>query len=171
MLQRHADSCRTASLLLVHLIAFGAPPATAGMADDPQQDVPQEYVAWPEQPATTTHALTIDGRTLHYEAVAGTMTLVDAKREPTARIFYVSYRQLARDPAEQARLDAAHREAVDRGETPPPPPSRFPDPASRPITFAFNGGPGSSSVWLHLGAFGPRRVDFADEMGSPGPPP
>jgi carboxypeptidase C (cathepsin A) len=44
------------------------------------------------------------------------------------------------------------------------------DPASRPIVFCFNGGPGSSSVWLHLGAFGPRRVLLNDE-GMPGPGP
>src|SRR5204863_8753251 len=44
------------------------------------------------------------------------------------------------------------------------------DPSTRPIVFCFNGGPGSSSVWLHLGAFGPRRV-LLDENGMPGPPP
>lgn len=37
------------------------------------------------------------------------------------------------------------------------------DPADRPILFGFNGGPGSSSVWLHLGLFGPKRVEFDDE--------
>ncbi|MGH8914146.1 MAG: S10 family peptidase [Acidimicrobiia bacterium] len=45
------------------------------------------------------------------------------------------------------------------------------DPATRPIVFAFNGGPGSSTVWLHLGALGPRRVEFDDEglvVGTPG---
>ena len=44
------------------------------------------------------------------------------------------------------------------------------DPARRPVTFTFNGGPGSSSVWLHLGALGPRRVVMGD-AGSPMPPP
>ena len=45
------------------------------------------------------------------------------------------------------------------------------DPATRPIMFAFNGGPGSSSVWLHLGLFGPKRVEFDDggiPIGTPG---
>ena len=42
--------------------------------------------------------------------------------------------------------------------------------ASRPITFTFNGGPGSASVWLHMGAFGPRRVVLADEGWAPPPP-
>lgn len=45
------------------------------------------------------------------------------------------------------------------------------DPATRPLVFAFNGGPGSSTVWLHLGLFGPKRVEFDDEgfpVGIPG---
>jgi carboxypeptidase C (cathepsin A) len=41
----------------------------------------------------------------------------------------------------------------------------------RPVTFVFNGGPGSSSVWLHMGALGPRRIAFANEKGDPTPPP
>jgi carboxypeptidase C (cathepsin A) len=41
----------------------------------------------------------------------------------------------------------------------------------RPLTFSFNGGPGSSSVWLHLGVLGPRRVAMGDEDGRLGPPP
>ncbi len=44
------------------------------------------------------------------------------------------------------------------------------DVAKRPIMFTFNGGPGSSSVWLHLGAFGPRRVEMGD-AGALLPPP
>ncbi|MEM7756270.1 MAG: peptidase S10 [Planctomycetota bacterium] len=47
----------------------------------------------------------------------------------------------------------------------------FPDASQRPITFSFNGGPGSSSVWLHLGVFGPQRVDPIDDFGNPGPGP
>jgi carboxypeptidase C (cathepsin A) len=44
------------------------------------------------------------------------------------------------------------------------------DAAKRPLTFLFNGGPGSSTVWLHMGAFGPRRVVTADHTHTPGPP-
>src|SRR3954469_13673587 len=43
-------------------------------------------------------------------------------------------------------------------------------PGKRPLTFSFNGGPGSSSVWLHLGAIGPRRVRMLEEGGMPAPP-
>ena len=45
------------------------------------------------------------------------------------------------------------------------------DAATRPITFLFNGGPGSTAVWLHLGAFGPRRIDLSDDPLKPGAPP
>ncbi|MEL7473292.1 MAG: peptidase S10, partial [Planctomycetota bacterium] len=45
------------------------------------------------------------------------------------------------------------------------------DPRTRPVTFSFNGGPGSYSVWLHLGIFGPKRTAYADQVGHPGPPP
>jgi carboxypeptidase C (cathepsin A) len=45
------------------------------------------------------------------------------------------------------------------------------DPAKRPITFTFNGGPGSSSVWLHMGAFGPKRVNYLDDAGHAAKPP
>jgi carboxypeptidase C (cathepsin A) len=45
------------------------------------------------------------------------------------------------------------------------------NPEERPVTFIFNGGPGSSSVWLHLGAFGPRRVSVPSDGSVPGPPP
>jgi carboxypeptidase C (cathepsin A) len=45
------------------------------------------------------------------------------------------------------------------------------DPARRPVTYTFNGGPGSSSVWLHMGAFGPKRVAYADDAGHAAAPP
>src|SRR5262245_31565344 len=82
-----------------------------------------------EKTSTTRQAITLGGRELRYTATAGTLVLKDDDGKPKASIFYVAY--------------------VKDGE---------PDPARRPVTYAFNGGPGSSSVWLHLGAFGPRRV-------------
>ncbi|MCA9989584.1 MAG: hypothetical protein KDE29_01135, partial [Anaerolineales bacterium] len=79
-----------------------------------------------EKLVQTQHTVTIDGQTIHYTATTGTILLkeeVDEKGEEVkASVFYVAYT----------------RDDVD-------------DPAGRPITFSFNGGPGSSSVWLHLG--------------------
>lgn len=103
-----------------------------------------------EESSVTQHTLTLDGRSLNYTVTAGTMVLKEEAEEEgkaegekaRATVFYVAY-------------------ALDGIE----------DPAKRPVTFSFNGGPGSSSVWLHLGVLGPRRVAMADEAGNlPQPP-
>lgn len=95
-----------------------------------------------ERTVTTEHSLRIGGETIRYRAVAGTLHLDNAKDdEPAASVFYIAY----------------FRDGVS-------------DTDQRPLTFTFNGGPGSSSVWLHLGTFGPRRVSFADAT-QPAPPP
>lgn len=82
---------------------------------------------------STDHHVVIGGKTVDYTATAGKLTVKkDDGSEERAEIFYVAYTRKETSPAE------------------------------RPITFCFNGGPGSSSVWLHLGAFGPRRVVMDD---------
>lgn len=88
----------------------------------------------------TKHTITLDGKKIDYMATAGTMVLREEDGKPQASIFYTAYTKAGEDPAK------------------------------RPITFCFNGGPGSSSVWLHMGAFGPRRVAMTDD-GQPLPPP
>jgi carboxypeptidase C (cathepsin A) len=97
----------------------------------------------------TQHSITIGGEVVHYTVTTGTVVLKEeTNREkeyegetPKAQFFFIAY---TRD---------------DTG-----------DPASRPLTFSFNGGPGSSSVWLHLGLLGPRRVVMTPEGGLPKPP-
>lgn len=93
-----------------------------------------------EKTSTSKHSIQINGKTLAYTATAGTLIL-NKDDKPWASMFYVAY---TRDNAG--------------------------DVAKRPITFAFNGGPGSSSVWLHLGALGPMRVEMAPEGEQPKPP-
>lgn len=99
----------------------------------------------------TRHTAIIGGRTINYTATAGRIVLKaeDEKEgeKPKAAIFFVAY-----------TLDRP--EGVSEGEYA----------ARRPITFAFNGGPGSSSVWLHLGVLGPRRV-VLEQDGRALPPP
>jgi carboxypeptidase C (cathepsin A) len=92
---------------------------------------------------TTHHTITIDGQSIAYTVTAGTIVLKEEAEKkgedegaaegekPKALIFFIAY---TKDGVE--------------------------DPASRPLTFSFNGGPGSSSVWLHLGVLGPRRVQL-----------
>lgn len=97
----------------------------------------------PPPPVVTEHEIKLAGSTdpLKYKATAGKLPIKDDAGKTKAEIFFVAY--------EKAAVD---------------------NPASRPITFAFNGGPGSSSVWLHMGALGPRRPDMGKD-GEPLPPP
>lgn len=94
-----------------------------------------------EKTSITSHSIQINGQTIEYTATAGTLALRKEDGTPTASIFYVAY----------TKDDVA-------------------DLAHRPLTFAFNGGPGSSAVWLQLGALGPKRVAM-DAEGKPLPPP
>lgn len=100
-----------------------------------------------QDPVTTKHSVTIDGNKIDYEATAGHLTLVSEDGTVKAKVFYISY------------VRTGGRDASSGGSAP-----------MRPITFAFNGGPGSSSVWLHLGVLGPRRVLMNDD-GTSKPPP
>jgi len=121
-------------------------PSSALADDGDASGTPAAFTLRPDAPVVWQQSIALPQATIEYEVTAGTIALVDAKAEPTAHVFYTSYRR------------------VDADGTPP-------DAATRPITYVFNGGPGSSSVWLHLGLFGPRRIDFADDFGNPGPPP
>jgi len=92
-------------------------------------------------PVQTQHTLHLSDRTLEYQVTAGMMPLKNPQGDVEANIYFTAY--------------TLGTEA--------------PDPA-RPLTFVFNGGPGSASVWLHLGALGPKRVKMQDEGWMPAPP-
>jgi len=81
-----------------------------------------------ERAVASHHSITVDGRVLKYTATAGTLTIRDAEGKPTASIFYTA-----------DTLDGV-------------PSSR------RPVMFFYNGGPGSASLWLRMGSFGPMRI-------------
>jgi carboxypeptidase C (cathepsin A) len=89
---------------------------------------------------TTGHTIQIDGQQVRYAATAGTLPIRDPKGKVTASVFFVAY---TRD-----------------GE----------NPRTRPLAFLYNGGPGSASIWLHLGSFGPRHVELAPDGFQPAPP-
>jgi carboxypeptidase C (cathepsin A) len=106
----------------------------------------------------STGAVTVAGQPVAYDAIAGTLVVH------------------AKDWEDTDRLDADTDKADDKAG-PKPEASMFYTayfkqgaPAGRPITFLFNGGPGSSTVWLHMGAFGPVRVVTADRRHTPAAP-
>ena len=91
---------------------------------------------------TTEHTINVHGHAISYTATAGTLVIKREDQKPLASIFFVAY----------TRNDQKNNTAW-------------------PLTFAFNGGPGSSSVWLHMGALGPKRVSMANPEGQqPAPP-
>ncbi len=91
--------------------------------------------------STTSHSVKIDGKIITYKAVAGTMQLRNSEDQPIALHGFTAY--------------------IKDGTT---------DVKTRPISFVFNGGPGSSSIWLHMGVIGPRRVVVNDPGFTPAAP-
>jgi carboxypeptidase C (cathepsin A) len=94
-----------------------------------------------EKPVTTRQELRLAGRALKYTVTTGILPLKSKDGETEARVFFMAY--------------VAERTG---------------GPEGRPLTFSFNGGPGSSSVWLHLGALGPKRVAMRPDGSMPEPP-
>lgn len=93
-----------------------------------------------ERSSVTHHELTLNGKDLHYTATAGTLLIRDEEDKPYGSLFYVAY-----------TLDGA-------------------DATHRPVTFLYNGGPGSASLWLHMGSVGPVRVVTDSPQATGGAP-
>jgi carboxypeptidase C (cathepsin A) len=142
---------RNAALLLAALLVTAAPlgaqppqrgaerrgdaPADAASPSAKADDAAKKGQALApveEQAKSSDHSIVVNGRPLRYRATAGTLTLRDRDGKPTASMFYVAY-------------------------TSPAAPGR-----RKPVTFFYNGGPGSASLWLHMGSFGPMRVQTAN---------
>lgn len=134
------------------------PPAAASPADQPVLPM--------HNPASTTQGtVEVEGQHIAYTAVAGTLTVgateeQDAMLDPDGRPL-PGTATLPKDPAKapptaQMFYVAYFKQGADAGQ--------------RPITFLYNGGPGSSTVWLHMGAFGPRRVSTPGDTHLPAAP-
>ena len=116
--------------------------ATAGTNEPPAAKV--EAATIPDathRPVFTTNTVAIAGRRVTYVAETGMLPILKPDGTSRASVFYVAYTRMG-----QTNL------------------------AARPVTFCFNGGPGSSSAWLHLGALGPRRVKMNEDGTLPPPP-
>jgi len=121
------------------------PPKAAEKEHDKAKDGDDKSEAIPsERSSITQHSATIGGRSIAYKATAGSLLIRDDENKPQASMFYVAY---------------VADKGADAGKG-----------ASRPITFLFNGGPGSSSVWLHMGSVAPLRVDTASPAATPPAP-
>jgi carboxypeptidase C (cathepsin A) len=150
----------------------GAPPAESPARPDASKPKEDSGKAWDADLVVTTHSMMLGGETLHYKATAGYMPLPDYDGKTKANIFFIAYTKVNPPPPATpapASIPAAGGDAAATPATPPPEPPAI-DPVTRPITFAFNGGPGSSSVWLHLGALGPKRVLMGPEGLGANPP-
>jgi len=117
-----------------------APPASEN-APPRHEPVAPDVVVTKEGYRVTRGSVMIAGEEVPYTTTVGTISLATEAGREQAKIFFIAYTK-----------DGDH------------------DPSDRPVTFTFNGGPGSSSVWLHLGTFGPKRVLMNDD-GVPPPPP
>jgi carboxypeptidase C (cathepsin A) len=94
----------------------------------------------PDKASPTSHVIRLDGREIKFTATAGTMPIRLDDGKVAARMFFVAYTK--------------------DGE----------DAKTRPVSFLYNGGPGSASVWLHMGSFAPRKARMAEEGFQPAPP-
>jgi carboxypeptidase C (cathepsin A) len=103
-------------------------PQASDKDKDKDKDKEQHFDMTEVAPVVTHHQITVEGKLLKYTATAGRLPIKRGDGKIEAEMFYVAY-----------TLDGQ-------------------DAAKRPLTFAFNGGPGSASIWLHMGALGPKRV-------------
>ena len=128
------------AFVLAPLTASHAAEASTHAKGDKTHDADDATPPATEAATRTQHSVSIGGRTIKYTATAGTLIIRDDKGEPQASVFYVAY-----------TLDGAKAD-------------------KRPVTFLYNGGPGSSSMWLHMGSFAPMRIETASpEATSPAP--
>src|SRR5277367_598236 len=140
-----SKSCKFA---LVSALFFAALPLNmlaqdkdAKTSDKPADAAAAATPAPKEESSVTEHSIKIGSQTIPYKATAATILLKNEKDEPTALLYSTAY----------TRSDVK-------------------DPSTRPIAFVYNGGPGSASVWLHMGSFSPKRVVTVNAEATPPAP-
>ncbi|MGC8550583.1 MAG: S10 family peptidase [Acidobacteriaceae bacterium] len=122
---------RLAALILCAAAPLFAVAQTARPAAKSDQSAAKSQPVPKERTIVTHASVTIDGKTIPYTATAGTLLLYNKDHQATASVFYIAY---TKDGVK--------------------------DPATRPITFSFNGGPGYASALVDIGGFGPRRIEW-----------
>ncbi len=124
-------------------------------------------------PSVTAHSVALGGKTLKYHATAGYIILKEEEGKPLIK-------QPGQKPPSETKPDAKPESEPTKTKDGLKAKAKIffvaytlddtGDPATRPLTFAFNGGPGSSSVWLHMASVAPRRANLTDEGEAPPPP-
>ncbi|HSS06796.1 MAG TPA: peptidase S10, partial [Rhodanobacteraceae bacterium] len=139
------DSLMFSLLIAASVPVFAADEGKdADAAQDKDKDAKKkdETPVPPEKTAVSHGSVDVGGKTVHYTATAGNVLIREDKEDkPEASVFYVAY-------------------TVDDNRKG----------SSRPVTFFYNGGPGSSSVWLHMGSLAPVRVESASATATAPPP-
>lgn len=120
-------------LLLVLIVVFGLM-LSAQSTHKADENLPHLDAARLSDVSVTRHSIMVDSKPLRYTVTTGYMKMENEAGKHQASIFFIAYNR-----------DGAYK------------------PGDRPITFTFNGGPGSSSIWLHMGALGPKRVKMSAE--------
>jgi carboxypeptidase C (cathepsin A) len=126
--------------MLLILSSRGFGQTTPPAAPAKPTDAATKEVSIEITPSVTKHTITLNGAPLAYTATAAQIPIRSDAGEVECRMFYVAYT----------------KDGV--------------DPGTRPVTFAFNGGPGSATLYLHLGALGPKRAPMNDDGSLPRPP-
>jgi len=132
----------TVALLAPSIAAQQQRPGAPPEAQQASQRPGEHEYAGPneEKVSQTSHVMRLDGREIKYTATVGTVPIRLDDGKVAARMFFVAYTK--------------------DGE----------DVKTRPVAFLYNGGPGSATVWLHMGSFGPKIAKMADEGFQPAPP-
>jgi carboxypeptidase C (cathepsin A) len=147
---------------------------TLSSPDSKQESAPERsegrrFEPFKPEATTSNGSVTVDGRTISYQAIAGTLVIHpkdwdDVPRDPnTEKSNPDAAEGDAKNPTAVASMFyvAYFKEAGGKGSEAK---------GARPVTFIFNGGPGSASFWLHMGAFGPRRIVTSTDAHTPAAP-
>ena len=163
-MSRHKFISRPSLLLAV--MASAALAAAAGAQEhkgdgEPEKADGHKFEPFKPEAATSSGSVTIGGKALNYQAVAGTLIVHprgwdDVPRDPGAKPAGGEEAGEGANPTAEASMFYVYYSKG--GEGP------------RPVTFFYNGGPGSSTMWLHLGAFGPRRIVTSTDAHTPAAP-
>ncbi|HVP35272.1 MAG TPA: hypothetical protein VMT09_16720 [Steroidobacteraceae bacterium] len=163
-MSRHPLASR--ATLLLALLSCAALSGAASAEErksegEPEKAEGRKFEPFKPEAVTTSGSVTIGGRALAYQAIAGTLVVHprgwdDVPRDPGAKPGAAGEEGGEANPTAEASMFYVYYSKSGAG--------------ARPVTFLYNGGPGSSTMWLHMGAFGPRRIVTATDAHTPAAP-